>query len=140
MKATARPSPSAITHALVPYPPRERPSASRASRAVLVAPFFRARRFLVRPDAGAVQKRHPTLDPTRLGQAQPPLPDAQVGPADEGLRRPRPGPQLSRDGPPLGPVLVPPDDRRERAPQVLGRGLALGPARLNQRLQVHPCS
>src|SRR3954462_10067727 len=40
MKATARPSPSAITHALVPYPPRERPSASRSSRSLLLAPFF----------------------------------------------------------------------------------------------------
>src|SRR5215208_2763891 len=92
----------------------------------------------MRPDAGAVQKRHPELDAPLLGQKQQPLPDAQVGPADEGLRRPRPGTQLSRNGAPLGPVLMPPDNGRNRAPQILGRGLALGPARLDQRLQLHP--
>src|SRR3954471_15528361 len=97
MKATARPSPSAITHALVPEPPRERPSASRSSRPLLVAPFFRARRLVVSPNAGAVQKRHPELNPTLLGQEQQPLPHAQGGPADEGLSRSRPGTKLSRD-------------------------------------------
>ena len=35
------------------------------------------------PDAGAVQKRHPELNPALLGQEQQPLPDTQVGPADE---------------------------------------------------------
>src|SRR3954462_3120719 len=40
MEAAARPSPSAIPHALVPEPPRERPSASRSSRPLLLAPFF----------------------------------------------------------------------------------------------------
>src|SRR5690242_13837713 len=138
MKATARPSPSAITHALVPYPPRERPSASRSSRAVLVAPFFRARRLVVGPDAGAVQKRHPELDPALLGEDQQPLPPAQARPAEEGLGRPRPGPQLSRNGAPLGSILMPPDDRRQRAPQILRLRLTLGPTRLNQRLQAHP--
>src|SRR5436190_21544569 len=63
----------------------------------------------MRPDAGAVQKRHPTLDPTLLGQTQQPLPDTQARPADEGLSRPRPRPKLSRNGAPLGPVLMPPD-------------------------------
>src|SRR3954471_10084378 len=140
MKATARPSPSAITHALVPEPPRERPSASRSSRPLLVAPFFRARRLVVSPNAGAVQNRHPELNPTLLGQEQQPLPHAQGGPADEGLSRSRPGTKLSRDGAPLGPVLMPPDNGRNRAPQILGRGLALGAACLDQRLQVHPCS
>src|SRR3954453_21365959 len=96
-KATARPSPARVAHALVPYPPRERRSASRSSRALLVAPFFRARRLVVSPGAGAVQKRHPELNPTRLAREQPPLPHAQVGPADEGLSRPRPGAKLSRD-------------------------------------------
>src|SRR5215207_8137184 len=103
-------------------------------------PFFRARRLVVRPDAGAIEKRHAKLDASLLGQEQKPLPHAQVGPADEHLSRPRPGPQVSRDGAPLGPVLMPPDNGRKRAPQILGRGLALGPARLNQRLQVHPGS
>src|SRR5215212_5693094 len=96
--------------------------------------------FLVGPDAGAVQKGHPELDPTLLGEEQQALPDTQVGPAEEGLSRPRPGTKLRRDGAPLGPVLMPPDDRQERAAQILWCGLALGPARLDQRLQVHPCS
>src|SRR5215207_7153411 len=140
MKATARPSPSAITHALVPYPPRERPSASRSSRSLLVAPFFRARRLVVSPDAGAIDEGHAERDAALLGQEQQPLPHAQMGPADEHLSRPRPGPQVRGDGAPLGSILMPPEDGRERAPQILGRGLALGPARLDQRLQSHPCS
>src|SRR5215216_3921059 len=34
---------------------------------------------------------------------------------------------------------MPPNDRRDCAAQILWCGLALGPARLNQRLQLHPC-
>ena len=90
------------------------------------------------PDAGAIEKRHPELDTTLLGQEQQPLPDTQVGPADEGLSRSRPGTQVSRDGAPLGPILMSPDDRRDGAPQILRRGLALGPARLDQRLLLRP--
>src|SRR4051812_14674176 len=145
MKATARPSPSAITHARSRTPwcrsRRANGPALHAHRAPgWWPPFFRARRLVVRPDAGAVQKRHPELDPALLGQEPQPLPHAQVSPADEGLGRPRPGPQLSRNGAPLGAVLMPPDDRRERAAQILWCGLALGPTRLDQRLQAHPCS
>src|SRR3954471_23878492 len=148
MKATARPSPSAITHALVPPDQvrgRLRPHANgpalHAHRAPCCwPPFFRPGRFLVSPDAGAVQKRHPELNPALLGQEQQPLPHAQVGPANKGLSRPRPGTQFSRDGPPLGSILMPPDEGRERAAQILWCGLALGPARLDQRLQVPPCS
>src|SRR4051812_8046382 len=145
MKATARPSPSAITHALVPYPPRERPSASRSSRPLLVAPFFPRPppcgepEGWCRPETSSRVEPH-ALGPTLLGQEQQPLPHAQVGPADEGLSRSRPGTKLSRDGAPLGPVLMPPDNGRNRAPQILGRGLALGPTRLKQRLQAHPRS
>src|SRR4051794_4075235 len=101
-------------------------------------PFFRARRLGVSPDAGAIEKRHPELNPTLLGQEQQALPHAQVGPADEGLSRPRPGAKLSRDGAPLSPVLMAPEDGRERTPQILRRGLALGPACLDQRLQPRP--
>src|SRR5215217_7000740 len=72
--------------------------------------------------------------PALLGQEQPALPHAQMRPADEGLSRPRPGAELSGYGAPLGPVLMPPEDGRDRAPQILRRGLALGPARLDQRL------
>src|SRR3954447_272073 len=148
MKATARPSPSAITHALVP-PDQvrgrlRRPASGPAPHAHLGPccwpPFFRARRLVVSPNAGAVQKRHPALNPTLLGEEQPPLPLAQVGPADEGLSRSRPGTKLSRDGAPRGPVLMSPEDGRNRAPQILGRGLALGAACLDQRLQFIQCA
>src|SRR3954453_19004322 len=115
MKATARPSPSAITHARSRTPWSHTPHASgpalHAHRAPgWWPPFFRPRRLVVRPDAGAVQKRHPELDPVLLGQEPQPLPDTQVSPAEEGLRRPRPGPQVRGDGAPLGAVLMPPDD------------------------------
>src|SRR5215217_2614037 len=76
--------------------------------------------------------------PGAAGQEQQPLPHAQPRPADEGLSRLGPGPQVRRNGAPLGPVLMPPNDRRECAAQILGRGLALGPARLDQGLQSHP--
>ena len=39
-KPSARPEPSAITHALVEKPPRERPSASRSSRSAEEPPFW----------------------------------------------------------------------------------------------------
>ena len=83
------------------------------------------------PDAGAVQKGHPELDASLLGHKQQPLPHAQVGPANKGLSRPRPGTQFSGDGPPLGSVLMPLEDGRERATEILGRGLALGTALLD---------
>src|SRR3954451_3273940 len=103
MKATARPSPSAITHALVPYPPRERPSASRSSRALLLAPFFPRPPPCGEPGCWchretSSEKRHPKLDAALLGQEQQPLPDTQVGPADEGLSGPRPGTQGTQVG------------------------------------------
>src|SRR3954447_26700402 len=101
-------------------------------------PFFRARRLVVSPDAGAIEKRHPELNPALLGQEQQPLPHAQVVPADEHLRRAGPGPQLSGDGPPLGSILMAPEDGRDGAPQILRLRLTLGPTRLDQRLQVRP--
>src|SRR3954469_10173227 len=89
------------------------------------------------PDRVGVSATAPMI---RAPRWQQPLPDTQVGPADEHLSPPRRGPQVRGDGPPLGPVLMPPDDRRDCTTEILGRGLALGPARLDQRLQVHPCS
>src|SRR4051794_9503366 len=135
MKATARPrsrKPWSHTH------PETGP-ALHSGPAPLKSPLSSGTGcFLVGPDAGAVQKRHPELNPALLGEEQQALPHAQARPADEGLGRPRPGPQVSGDGAPLGPVLMPPDDGRERATEILRRGLALGPARLDQRLQPHP--
>src|SRR5215204_7552596 len=45
------------------------------------------RRLLMRPDAGAVEKRHPELHTVLLGQPKKVLPHAQTRPADEGLSR-----------------------------------------------------
>src|SRR5215218_2839075 len=61
-----------------------------------------------------------------------------MSPADEGLRGSPPGPKLGRHSSPLGAVVMPPKDRLERAPEVLRRCLAFGPAGLNQRLQDSP--
>src|SRR3954470_22355279 len=117
MKATARPSPSAITHALVPEPPRERPSASRSSRPLLLAPFFPRPPPCGEPECWCRPETSSRVEPHALGPGEQPLPHAQVGPADEGLSHSRPGTKLSRDGAPLGPVLMPPDNGRNRAPQ-----------------------
>src|SRR3954464_14679595 len=50
-----------------------------------------AGRFLMRPDAGAVQKRHPELDPALLGEEQQALPHTP---------RARGGPKGGGSGPP----------------------------------------
>ena len=47
-------------------------------------------------------------------------------PADEGLGGSPPRAEVSRNGAPLGPVLMPPKDGRERAPQILEGVLPLG--------------
>src|SRR4051794_8618495 len=105
MKATARPSPSAITQAFVPKPPRERPSASRASRSACVPPFGGLpRSLLMRADTGAIQERHPELHTLLLRKPQQSLPDTQTRPADEGLSRARPGTEVRRDGAPFGSI------------------------------------
>src|SRR3954451_16619547 len=72
-------------------------------------------RKVMRADAGGAQKRHPELDAALLGQMQEPLPHAQARPADEGLSRPRPGPQVSGDGAPLRSILMLPEDGRDCA-------------------------
>jgi hypothetical protein len=46
----------------------------------------------MRPHAGAVEERHPKLDPTLLHQVEQALPDTQASPADEGLSGPHQGP------------------------------------------------
>jgi hypothetical protein len=54
----------------------------------------------------------------------------------------RPGPaegaELGREGAPLGPILVPPKDRRDRPPRVLRRRLATRPSLLDQRRPHRP--
>src|SRR6195952_3888358 len=138
MKATARPSPSAITQAFVPKPPRERPSASRMSRSACVPFSTSSRGLLMRTNAGAIQERHPELPPGLLRKPQQALPDTQARPADEGLSRPRPETEVRGDGAPFGSILVTPEDGRDRAAQIPRRGLAPRAARFNQRLQLSP--
>src|SRR3954447_23050736 len=55
-----------------------------------------------------------------------------------GLRRLPPGPELAGDTPPLGAVLVPPEDGLDRLPQVVVRHLAVRPDLVDQRLQLRP--
>jgi hypothetical protein len=89
-----------------------------------------SRSLLMRADAGAVEERHPELPPDMLSKPQQAFPDTKASPTDEGLRGARPGTKLSRDGAPLGPVLMPPEDGRDRAAQILRRRLAPRPARV----------
>ena len=70
-----------------------------------------ARRLLMRPDAGPVEKRHPEPNTALLREKQQALPDTQTRPADEGLSRTRPGAKLRGNRAPLGPILMPPEDR-----------------------------
>src|SRR3954464_14530219 len=116
-KPMARPEASAITQALS----RNRRATGRAPRVrralLRIPPFRRTCGLVVCSDAGAVEERHPSLDPaTLLRQLQPPLPGAQPRPATEGLRghppRAQPSRDLaSRDLAPLRTAIVPPDDR-----------------------------
>ena len=62
------------------------------------------------------------LDHTReytalLGSFEKPFPDAQLAPADEGLRRPPPGNQIGRHAAPFRTILMPPDNRLDRLAQ-----------------------
>src|SRR5690348_10730340 len=121
------------------------PAAGAAQRLTPV-PLFgsvsllqRTRGFLVRPDRGAVEKRHPQFDAVALlRQFQQTLPHAMVAPADEGLRRHPPWPQMRRNAAPFRAVLVPPDDRLDGAAEVLVLGLVGRAARLDQRGHLSP--
>jgi hypothetical protein len=94
---------------------------------------------VVRPDAGAVEERHPGLDPAApLRRLQQPLPGAQARPAAEGLRRHPPRAQFGRDLAPFRAVVVPPDDRLDGAAQVVMVGLVRRAARLDQRREHLP--
>src|ERR1700712_2158034 len=138
-KPIARPDASAITQALLPKPPRERPTASRLSRCAEDPLFGRSRGLLVGSDGGAVKESHPHFEATTLlRQFQKTFPDPPMTPAVEHLRSHPPWPQLSRYAAPLGAVLVPPDDRLDRPAQILGFGLAVRAARLDQRCKLIP--
>jgi hypothetical protein len=70
--------------------------------------------LVVRKDAGAVKEDHTQRDPAPLSEFEQPLPDAEAGPSDEGLRRSPRRSEFCRDAPPLCSILVPPDDRLDR--------------------------
>src|SRR3954471_13707015 len=100
--------------------------------------FWRPRRFVVRPDRSAVEKGHAQLHAAFLDPFEEPFPDAQVAPADEGLRRPPPRHQIGRHAAPFRAVLMPPDNRLDRLTQGDWLRLATGPALIDQRLQNRP--
>jgi hypothetical protein len=61
-----------------------------------------------------------------------------MAPADEGLRGPRPRPEIRRYAAPFRTVLVPPNNRLDRLAQVKGLRLTSRPTRLDQRFENHP--
>ena len=86
-------------------------------------------------DGAAVQERHAERRPapTLLRQGQQPLPYAEVKPTVEALRGHPPRAEFGRNGPPLGPVAVAPDDCLDRPSQIVRLGLAARPNCLDQR-------
>jgi hypothetical protein len=93
----------------------------------------------VGPDRAAVEERHPQLDPLALLHLfQQTLPYAMAAPADEGLRRHPPRPQMRRNAAPFGAVVMPPHDRLDGAAEVLVLRLVSWAALLDQRCQVSP--
>src|SRR3712207_3504307 len=95
-------------------------------------------RLLVRAYVGAAQERHAERAPARLRRLEQALPDPEMAPAIEGLCRPPPRPEFGWDAAPLRPIVGPPDNRLDRATQVVMLRLAAWAARLNQRLQRRP--
>lgn len=89
-KAIACPCPSAITQALVPYPPREQPSAPRCSGWTADPHCGGASRLLVGPHAGAVDEDHARRHAALLHAGQEAVSDAQPCPADKDLGGPPP--------------------------------------------------
>jgi hypothetical protein len=89
-------------------------------------------------DVGAVEEGHAKRHAALLHQIEQALPDAKARPADEGLGRLPPGAEFARDGPPLGAILVPPEDRLDGLPQVVMRHLAVRSDLVDQRLQLRP--
>jgi hypothetical protein len=112
--------------------------APHACPAALKIPLFgRTSGFLVGPDRGAVEECHPQLDPIALLRLfQQTLPHAMAAPADEGLRRHPPQPQMRRNTAPFRTVVMPPDDRLDGASQVVVLGLVGRAALLDQRCQL----
>jgi len=114
--------------------------ALHAGPALLKLPLFgRTSGLLMGPDGGAVEERHPPLDPLApLRPLQQTLPNTMAAPALEGLCRHPPWSQMRRNAAPFRAVVVSPDDRLDGAAEIdvlcfVGRA-----ARLDQRCQLSP--
>ncbi len=134
----ARPHPSAITQALVPWSLRERPSTSRSSRPWLSAPSLRACVLMVGTAVGPVDERLAVGNATLLKQLGPARLDAFFGPADEQPFRQSPRAEFGRHAAPLGAVLMPRKNSRDRLPQVLRQCLTARPYLPDQQPPHHP--
>jgi hypothetical protein len=89
-------------------------------------------------DGRAIKEGHAERHAALLDEVEQALPNAPLRPADEQLRRQPPRAEFGRDPAPLGAVLVPPEDRRDGPPQVLGRCLPTRPHLVDQRLPLGP--
>jgi hypothetical protein len=121
------------------------PAAARAAKRFAhvslcaVGPLFlRAGRLGVGADGGPIEKAHAERDIVLPDQFQQALPHPLPGPADEQLRRPPPWTRFARHAAPFGPVPVPPENRRDRPPQIPRRRLAMRADLFDQRLPHRP--
>lgn len=77
-------------------------------------------------------------DAALLHAIEQPLLHPGTCPANDDLSSAPPGPQLLGNGTPLRPVPMSQEDRRDRAPKLLGRCLGLRATGLDQQLQLTP--
>src|SRR5215204_6558956 len=116
MNATARPSPSAITQALVPYPPRDRPRASQRSRSAEEPPFERHRLLSGGPGCWCRPETSSRVEPRALGRGAagaPTRPGAPSGGRSE--------PPATRDqAQPGRRATWPRSDAARRSPRLCG--------------------
>ena len=89
-------------------------------------------------NVGAIDEGHAEREVALLSQFEQAFPHSLLGPADEQLRRARPGALFGGQAAPLGAFLVAPDDRRDRPPLILGGGLAVRANLFDQRFQDSP--
>lgn len=84
--------------------------------------FLGSRRFVVSPDVRAIQKSHSECcSELFLNPFEPAFPYAEFRPADGKLCCPPPRTQFSKDTPPFRTILMAPENRCYRAPQIMGR-------------------
>ena len=95
---------------------------------------------MVNPDVRTIQKsrseRHALLFLNHFERA---FPHAQFRPADEKLCYPPPRTQFTGNIPPFRTILMTPENRCYRAPQIMWQSLASRADRLDQRFPDRPC-